>query len=108
MAVQRRKRPREAPDRGGAITLRLGPDTYRRLRLVASAENRKPTNYVETLLLRDLAQREEASRVLTMLVPDDAAVITPGPLLRTEGDDDARHAEREVLFDRLFALPDSG
>ncbi len=75
--------------------------------LLARAENRSPTNYVETLVLRDIAARREAARVLSVAVPEDAAAATPGALPRTEGDSDARHAEREALFDRLFTLPDS-
>lgn len=94
--------------KAGAITLRLDADTQRRLALAARAENRSPTNYVETLLLRDLTAREETGRVLTMLVPPEAAALTPGPLLRSEGESDARYAERSALFDRLFALPDNG
>jgi hypothetical protein len=74
--------------------------------LLARAENRSPTNCVETLVLRGIAARREA-RVLSVAVPEDAAAATPGALLRTEGDSDARHAEREALFDRLFTLPDS-
>lgn len=92
---------------GGAITLRLAPADYGRLILLARAENRNPTNYVETLVLRDLAAKEEAARILTLLVPADAQAATPGALLRTEGDSDARHAERVEVFDRLFALPDA-
>jgi predicted transcriptional regulator len=91
-----------------AISLRLDPEAQRRLVLLARAENRSPTNYVETLVLREIAARMEAARVLTVLTPDDAAAASPGALLRTEGDSDARHAAREALYDRLFALPDEG
>ena len=35
-----------------AISLRLDPVRYRRLELLAQAENRTPTNYVETVLKR--------------------------------------------------------
>lgn len=105
--VRSRRSPPQKPPTGGAVTLRLGAEDYRRLSLVARTENRNPTNYVETLVLRDIAAREEASRVITMLVPADVASIAPGVLLRTEGDSDARHAERVELFDRLFDLPDA-
>jgi predicted transcriptional regulator len=50
-----------------AVTIRLDPVRVRQLQAVAEAENRSLTNYVETALLRDLAQRDEASRVITML-----------------------------------------
>ncbi|HEX6010749.1 MAG TPA: hypothetical protein VFY87_02875, partial [Geminicoccaceae bacterium] len=35
-----------------ALTLRLDPEPFRQLALLAAAENRSPTNYVETLVLR--------------------------------------------------------
>jgi hypothetical protein len=89
------------------ITLRIDETQFQQLALLAKAENRTPTNYVETALLRDMAAKEEAARVITMLVPPEAIGVTPGPLLRTEGESDERYAERSALFDRLFDIPDS-
>jgi hypothetical protein len=89
------------------ITLRIDEARFQKLMLLAEAENRTPTNYVETALLRDIAAKEEAARVITMLVPPEAAVASPGTLLRSEGESDDRYAERSSLFDRLFAIPDS-
>ncbi len=89
------------------ITLRIDETRFRKLALLAEAENRTPTNYVETALLRDMAAREEAARVITMFVPPEAAELTAGPLLRSEGESDERYAERSALFDRLFDIPDS-
>ena len=110
--VQKRSRNRVEPsDKGAAkqaITLRLDPARFRRLELLARAENRTPTNYVETALLRDMEAKEEAARVITMFVPDDAAALVPGPLMRTEDETDERYAERSTLMDRLFAVPDAG
>jgi hypothetical protein len=88
------------------ITLRIDEDRFQKLTLLAEAENRTPTNYVEAALLRDMAAKEEARRVITMLVPPEAASATPGMLLRSEGESDDRYAERSSLFDRLFAIPD--
>lgn len=90
-----------------AITLRLDPVKFRRLELLARAENRSPTNYVETTILRDMEAKEEASRVITMLVPKEAADVVPGTLVRTEGESDERYAERSALMDKLFAIPDA-
>jgi hypothetical protein len=87
--------------------LRIDEIRFRKLALLAEAENRTPTNYVETALLRDMAAKEEAARVITMLVPDEAASASPGKLLRSEGESDERYAERSLLFDRLFDIPDS-
>lgn len=97
------------PDKGAAkqaITLRLDPAKFRRLELLARAENRTPTNYVETAILRDMDAKEEAARVITMFVPQDAA-IRPGALMRTEGESDERYTERSALMDKLFAVPDA-
>jgi hypothetical protein len=96
--------------RGGAkvpITLRLDEATFAQLRLLAEAENRSPTNYVETTVLRDLAAKAEAVRVMTMFVPPDAAAAVPGVLLRTEGESDERYTERAALMERLFAVADT-
>lgn len=89
------------------ITLRIDETRFRKLALLAEAENRTPTNYVETALLRDMAAKEEAARVITMFVPPEAAGVAAGPLLRSEGESDERYAERSALFDRLFDIPDS-
>ena len=97
-------------DAGGAklaITLRLDEARYRKLELLAAAENRSVTNYVETALLRDMAAKEEAARPLTMFLPVDAASLTPGLLLRNEDESDARYAQRADVMERLFDLPDS-
>ena len=89
------------------ITLRIDEARFHKLTLLAEAENRTPTNYVETALLRDMAAKEEAARMITMLAPADVADTAPAALLRTEGESDERYAERSLLFDRLFAIPDS-
>ncbi len=90
-----------------AITLRLDPAKFRQLELLAQAENRTPTNYVETALLRDMEAKEEAARVITMFVPKEAADLDPGALMRTEGESNERYAERSTLMEKLFAVPDA-
>ena len=90
-----------------ALTLRLDPEPFRQLALLAAAENRSPTNYVETLVLREIAARSESRRVLRMLVAPEAADLDPGALVRGEGESDRRYAERTALFDELLALPDA-
>lgn len=59
-------------------------------------------------LPRDLDAKEEVARVITMFVPDEAAGMTSGLLTRTKGESDQRYAERSVLMDKLFAMPDAG
>ena len=108
--AQKRSRSRTGSDKAKAkqaITLRLDPAKFRRLELLAQAENRTPTNYVETALLRDMEAKEETARVITMFVPDEAAALLPGALARTEGETDERYAERSTLMDKLFAVPDA-
>ena len=90
-----------------ALTLRLDPEPFRRLALLAAAENRSPTNFVETLVLREIEARSESRRVLRMLVAPEAVDLEPGSLLRGEGESDRRYAERRTLFDELRALPDA-
>ena len=97
----------QRPAKKVPLTLRLDEARFRKLELLAEAENRTPTNYAETALLRDMAAKEEAARPITMLVPAEAAALAPGPLLRTEGESDERYAERTALLDRLFAVPDA-
>jgi hypothetical protein len=47
------------------------------------------------------------TRVITMFAPQDASEVTPGVLLRAEGESDERYAERSVLMDKLSAIPDA-
>lgn len=109
--AQKRLRNRTgSSDKGAAkqaITLRLDPAKFRRLELLAQAENRTPTNYVETAVLRDMEAKEEAARVITTFVPNEAAELLPGTLMRTEGESDERYVERSTLMDKLFAVPDA-
>ena len=90
-----------------ALTLRLDPKSFRRLALLATAENRSPTNYVETLVLREIQARSESRRVLQMHAAPEIVGRDPGPLLRGEGEPDQRYAERKALFEELLALPDA-
>jgi hypothetical protein len=94
-----------------AITLRLDAERVRRLQAVADAENRTLTNYVETALLRDLARREEADRVITMHVPEGhvpegaSTSIRPEDVVRAEGETDEEYAERQALAVELWSIP---
>lgn len=91
-----------------AITLRLDPDRAARLQAMAEAENRSLTNYVETALLRDLARREEAERVITLYVaPGVPATIRPEDVVRAEGESDEAYVERQALAVELWSIPDN-
>jgi len=89
-----------------AITVRLDANRVRRLQAIAEAENRTLTNYVETALLRDLARREEADRVITMYVaPGVPTSIRPEDVVRAEGESDEAYAERQALIVELWSIP---
>jgi hypothetical protein len=92
-----------------AITLRLNPADAVQLQAIAEAENRSLTNYVETALMRDLARRHEADRVITMYVaPEVPATIRPEDVVRAEGESDDAYAERQALALELWSIPDAG
>ena len=91
-----------------AITVRLDPARARLLQAVADAENRTLTNYVETALIRDLALRDEASRVITMFAaPETSARIDPADIVRADGEPDSAYARRQTLLTELWSIPDS-
>ncbi len=91
-----------------AITVRLDRDRVRKLQAAADTENRTLTNYVETALIRDLALRDEASRVIAMhQAPGTSNQIDPADLLRAEGETDAAYIRRQSLLTELWSIPDS-
>jgi predicted transcriptional regulator len=91
-----------------AITLRLDADRARQLEVLAEAENRSLTNYVETTLLRDLARRDEADRVITMYAaPGTSSRISPEDVIRADGESDETYAERQFLAVELWSIPDN-
>jgi hypothetical protein len=92
-----------------AITLRLEPENASRLQALAQEENRTLTNYVETVLLRDLSRRDEAARVITMLAaPGTSSHIEPHDIVRGEGEPDDAYAARRALLVELWSIPDDG
>jgi hypothetical protein len=104
----RRRATIAKPARKVAITLRLDADRARQLQAIAQAENRTLTNYVETALLRDLASRREADRVITMSVaPGASTSIAPRDVVRVEGESDEEYAERQALTVELWSIPDN-
>ncbi len=91
-----------------AVTVRLDPTRVEQLQAAAEAENRSLTNYVETALLRDLDQRDAASRVITMRVAPQAAThIDANDIVRGADESDAAYAKRQDLMTALWSIPDS-
>ena len=92
-----------------ALTVRLDPARIAQLQAAAAAENRSLTNYVETALLRDLRQRQEASGRITMHVaPGVPETIEPHEVLREPDETDEACAARQSLMVALWSLPDAG
>jgi len=89
-----------------ALTLRVDMAQFRRLAAVAKSENRTPTNYVETVLLRDLDAKDDARRVITVQMAPEAARIKPGKLERSPGESASRYARRKKLVDELLSIAD--
>jgi hypothetical protein len=105
---RRQPRPTVRTQAKVAITLRLGADGARRLEVLAEAENRSLTNYIETALLRDLARHAESDRVITMFVaPGTSNSIRPEDVIRAEGEPDEVYAERQALALELWSIPDN-
>jgi hypothetical protein len=91
-----------------AVTVRLDGDLARRLETMANAENRSLTNFVETALLRHLAQRDEAERVITMYVaPGVSDTIRPEDVVREDDETDEDYAARQKLMVELWSIPDN-
>lgn len=92
-----------------AVTLRFDAAKMRALQAFAAAENRTLTNFIETTLIRSLAAREEAARVITMRVaPGASASISPDDVVRGVDETDADYAARQDLMVKLWSLPDAG
>jgi hypothetical protein len=91
-----------------AVTVRLDPRRVQQLQAAAEAENRTLTNYVETALMRDLALRDEASRVIVMhAAPGTSHRIDAADIVRAEGETDGAYAKRQSLLTELWSIPDS-
>ena len=90
-----------------ALTLRLDPAHFTRLAALAARENRTPTNYVETLVLRDIEAKDELRRVISVHAAPETADMAPGVLERGEDESDARYTRRKAAFDALLSIPDS-
>lgn len=90
------------------MTLRLDRGQFKRLAALAAAENRTPTNFVETLVLRELDANDERRRVISMFVAPEAATMTPGELVRSEGESEERYQKRKATFEELLSIPDNG
>jgi hypothetical protein len=109
-AATYRRVPASAPAPAGkiAVTVRLDPTRVQQLQAAAEAENRTLTNYVETALIRDLALRDEAARVITMhAAPGTSPQIDTAAIVRAPDETDTAYAKRQSLLTELWSIPDS-
>lgn len=90
------------------MTLRFESGHFNRLAALAAADNRSPTNFVETLVLRELDARDEVRRVIAVYAAPETETVAPGELVRSEGESDARYRRRKALFGDLLSIPDEG
>ncbi len=84
------------------VSVRLAPDAHDRLRRIAEAEHRSVAGYLELLVKRELAARDDAERVVRVHVAPELAGSPQGPIDREPGESEARHARRGAVLSRLF------
>jgi hypothetical protein len=77
-----------------SVTMRLDPGVLKAARRKATADNRTLTNYVETLLRRDL-QAGPREPTLRVVAPSNIRESTPVPI---PGESPARRKRREQVF----------
>jgi hypothetical protein len=96
-----RKAKATAQGRPG-VTVRLSRGVHARVGRISRAEHRSVAAYIEALVERDLAARDEAERLVRVFSSPDLAGVPYAPVSRSEGESDERYAERSDALDRLF------
>lgn len=81
-----------------SMTIRLDPAVLAEARRRAAMENRTLTNYIETVLRRDL-RLAEAGPAIEVIAPPDIRRYTPVPL---HGESPRRRAFRSRLFTAIL------
>jgi hypothetical protein len=84
------------------VTVRLDPDAHDRLRRIAEAEHRSVASYLELLVERELAARDDAERVVRVHVSPELTDRPQGTIHREAGESQARHARRNAVLGKLF------
>lgn len=83
------------------VTVRLADDVRQRVAAVARAEHRSTAAYIESLVERDLAERAERERVVTVYAAWDAPDWS-GAVDRGVDESVAEHADRGAVLRQLF------
>lgn len=84
------------------VTVRLASDAHDRLRRIAEAEHRSVAGYLELLVERELAARDDAERVVHVHVAPELAGLPQAPIRREPGESAARYARRRTALAKLF------
>jgi hypothetical protein len=77
------------------LTLRLDPDVIKAAKKKAQADNRTLTNYIETLMIRDL----QSGSSLEVIAPPDIRDYESVPL---PGETKAERKRRDALFHAIL------
>src|SRR5579859_6867591 len=84
------------------VTVRLDPSDLQRLRRIAEAEHRSVAGYLELLVERELAARDDAERVVQVHVAPELADLPQGSLHRESGETPERYDRRKAVLAGLF------
>ena len=84
------------------ITVRLDQTLRDRVQRIAAAEHRSVAGYVQMLIERDVAAREEAERVVHVFVAPELRDAPMGIVGREDGETDEEYARRAAALDTLF------
>lgn len=77
-----------------SVTMRFDPDVLKAARRKATRDNRSLTNYIETLVRRDLG-KGGAGATLSVIAPADIRASVPVPM---PGETDEERKRREEVF----------
>jgi predicted transcriptional regulator len=84
------------------ITVRLDQTLRDRVQRIAAAEHRSVAGYVQMLIERDVAAREEAERAIHVFVARELRDAPLGIVGREDGETDEEYARRAEALDMLF------
>jgi hypothetical protein len=92
----------DASNARAGVTVRLPPEVHDRLRRIAETERRSVSGFLELLVERELAARDDAERVVHIYIAPELAGLPQGAIRREAGESPARHARRRAALNKLF------
>lgn len=84
------------------VTVRLAPEVHERLKRIAETEHRSVSGYLEALVEREVAARDQAERVIRVHVAPELAGRPFGDPDRRPGESDKAYTRRKQTIDTLF------